>query len=97
MPYGTRGVRPRNGHGEQIARPGAGHSDRTGDEVRPVVIEVVRHAGVRHLLGVVEHMGAADAVTGEELTRVAALILEDSLVADRVDRDDGARLHDRAR
>ena len=78
---------------EQVAGLGAAHGDRSGDDVRAVVGEGVRHARPGALLRVVEHVGAADAVAGEELARVAALVLEHALVTERVDRDDRARRH----
>ena len=48
--------------------------------------------GRRELDSVVEHVVAVHAVAREEGARVAALVLEDPLVADRVERDRGPRV-----
>ena len=96
VPVGDHAVRDargrlQDGDRQQVARHRARDVDRSGDHVRSVgagrAVE-----GADDLDRVGEHVIRRDAVAGEERERVAALVLEQALVADRVDGDLGAGL-----
>ena len=78
---------------QHVARPGADHVDRPGDDVRAVGGEVVSEVRGGDRLRVVEHVALAHALAAEVGDRVASLVLEDALVRDRVERDQRARAH----
>lgn len=90
MAVGDDAVRhPRHGvghvHGDQIARLRPLDRDWTAHHVR-----AVRRAALhlpRDRDSVLQHAGLADAVPAEVGDGVAALVVQDSLVADRVERD----------
>jgi hypothetical protein len=64
--------------------------DRPGHDVRAVETRVAGEITRREHHGVVEHVRPVDPVRAEEGGRVAALVLQHALVADRVDRHLGA-------
>ena len=94
VPVGHHAVRhPRRGleqgDREQVAGPRAGHRDGTAHHVRPVDPDHVRGTGGRERAGVGQHRHV---VRREEPVGVATLVLEDALVAERVEGDLVTRL-----
>ncbi len=66
---------------------------RAGHHVWTVHAEPMRDTRRSDHAGVVENLGSRDTEAGEEGVRVTPLVVEDPLLADRVDRHRGARLH----
>jgi hypothetical protein len=80
------GQQPEHLDPQHVTGCGAVDRDRAGDHVRPVEVVVVRNVGRGQVARVSEHAIGADAVTGQERDRVAALVFEDAFVTERVDR-----------
>jgi hypothetical protein len=71
---------------QQVTGAGLAHRDGTGHHVRSVVDLAMRAVcGDGDHVG--EHLGLVHTEVAEKSDRIAALILEDALVADRVDGD----------
>ncbi len=80
-------------HPQHVAGLGTAYEHRPGHQMRAVHPEPVRNPGGGDHPGVVEDLGRRNTETAEEGVRVTSLIVEDSLLADRVDSGRGPRLH----
>ena len=72
-------------HLEDVARHRPFHLDRAGHDMRPVLREIMRHLRRRDLAGVVQDHGLGNALGREELDGIAPLVLQDTLVRNRVE------------
>ncbi|WP_348648429.1 hypothetical protein [Cryobacterium breve] len=88
---GHPGSRLEQGHPEQVARESPTHLDRSGHDVWAVRLSIPRVVARGERDGVRQDIARCDAVAAEEGERVPALVLEQSLVAESVDRDDVTR------
>ena len=80
------------GHAQQVTGLGAANGDGAGDDVRAVGLRVAKRPVRREGHRVAQHPRRGHTVSSEELDGIASLVLQHSLVADRVDDDVGAGL-----